>query len=85
MFYYFHNGTLDVKRLNNGVITLQPKLVGAKKNYSLSSYLSSKVHLQIDYKGLNFEIRTLLGETFQHSTKCFHQKKKYYGWSFIIA
>jgi hypothetical protein len=31
MFYCFHNGTLDVKRLNYGVITLLPKVVGAEK------------------------------------------------------
>lgn len=31
MFHCFHNGTLDIKRLNYGVITLLPKLAGADK------------------------------------------------------
>jgi len=38
MFEDFHNGTLDVSRINYGIITLLPKVVDAEKIQQYRQY-----------------------------------------------
>jgi len=51
MFLDLHNDTLDVKRLNYGVITLVPKLKEANNIKQFWPILPSKCGLQMYYQG----------------------------------
>ena len=59
LFVNFYHESLAVQRLNDGVITLLPKMVDANKDSTISAHLYFEEYLLVDYKNFDSSARTL--------------------------
>jgi hypothetical protein len=74
MFHCFHNGNLDVKRLNYGVITLLPKLVGAEKITQYRPICLLRCIYKLITKRLTLRLEPCSGKLFSIQQNAFIKK-----------